>query len=496
MIAEARRGVLLGMTCAVAFLLVVPSPTQAEWDNAVVDTLTDDQVRKETVLQSLALDSSGHVHLVWKRIRGAGGWRIRYSTTAPSGVWSEAQDVSDLAQASYSPALALSPVSGRPSVAFEQGSEIHLAHRSGSVWQDRPVTSNSTWDGSPAIASDGSGRVHLAWITDDPGTGQYKIAYAVGDTASCDIQTLTASELGPYGSGATPHIAVSSEGLAHIVYRGGTYGGYHIHHAWNDSPGGVNWQYETLFSGNGNDFSSALVTEDDGDMHLVMSGNDGWGFPGRVYYLYKEAGQSWQAPELASLSYSAASPSLSVDISGRPHVAWMETSGNFYTGNVFYSSRAAGGGWDVSPVIGGDHFVPSLDVDQAGYGHLACHTGGNSGSYDIYYIRSGEVLTSAPGAPDDLESSSYRLLPNRPNPFSALTTIGYGIRSAGAVTIGVHDLKGRLVRTLVDACGNPGVHEVVWDGRADGGEPVASGVYFVRLRAGGEQRTQKVLLVR
>jgi hypothetical protein len=485
------------VACALVLLLVVPSPTEGEWDNAVVDTLTDDQLRKETVLQSLALDSLGHVHLVWKRIREGGGWRIRYSTTAPSGVWSEAEDVSDPAHASYSPALAVSPVSGHPFVAFEDGSEIHLAHRSGSAWRDRPITSNSTWDGSPTIASDGSGLVHLAWITDDPGSGQYKIGYAFGDTVSCDIQTLTGSELGPYGSGAAPHVAVSSEGLAHIVYRGGTYGGYHIHHAWNDSPGGVNWQYETLFSGNANDFSSALVTEDDGDMHLVMSGNDGWGLPCRVYYLYKEAGQSWQAAELVSLSYSATSPSLSVDISGRPHVAWMEISGNICTGDIFYSSRAAGGGWDVSPVIGGDHFVPSLDVDQAGYGHLACHTGGNTGSYDIYCLRSGEALTSLPGSPDDnLDYSSYQLVPNWPNPFNALTTVGYGIRRAGAVTIRVHDLKGRLVRTLLDAHVNPGEHEVVWDGKADRGEPVASGVYFVRLQAGGEKRMRKVLLAR
>jgi len=42
----------------------------------------------------------------------------------------------------------------------------------------------------------------------------------------------------------------------------------------------------------------------------------------------------------------------------------------------------------------------------------------------------------------------------------------------------------------------PGAHWARWDGRTDGGRPAASGIYFVRLTAGGVERSAKLVLVR
>jgi len=54
-----------------------------------------------------------------------------------------------------------------------------------------------------------------------------------------------------------------------------------------------------------------------------------------------------------------------------------------------------------------------------------------------------------------------------------------GLRSA--------DRRGRLVRTLHDGMAHlpAGPHEFLWDGRDDTGQNVSSGVYFVRMAAGG-----------
>ncbi len=384
---------LLRLSIIFILILLAASPVWAQWSDAVIDTITNTQIRKETELQSLDLDSCDCVHLAWKQKRDGGGWRIFYSTNSPDGVWLLPQEVGDSIQASFSPALAVSPTSNHPFVVFEQNSEIYLAYQSESVWQRQQITSNSQLDCSPTVAVDNLGLIHLAWITDDPGTGEYKIAYALGDSVNWDIQTLVGSDLGPYGTGASPYIDVSPQGVAHIVYRGGTYLDYHIHHAWNDSIGGSDWSYEILTSGNINDFSSALIVEEDGDLHLAVSGNDGWGFPGRVYYFYQPQGQSWESFELTSLSYSAANPSVDIDQYGSPHIIWMETSGNFYTGNIFYSRKEVGDEWQVSFVIGNDYFSPSFKVDRQGFGHVACHTGGNTGIYDIYHIRSAGALT-------------------------------------------------------------------------------------------------------
>ena len=58
------------------------------------------------------------------------------------------------------------------------------------------------------------------------------------------------------------------------------------------------------------------------------------------------------------------------------------------------------------------------------------------------------------------------------------------------------DLGGRLVRTLIAGQQQAGPHSMVWDGRDDGGRPVASGPYFLRLSQGGQKSTQAVVRVR
>lgn len=473
-------------------VLIAASPVWAQWENALIDTITNTQIRKETELQSLDLDSVDYVHLAWRLIRDGGGWRIFYATNSPAGVWLSPQEVGDSTQASFSPGLAVSPISDHPFIIFEQNSEIYLAYQPEAIWQRQQITSNSQLDCSPTIAIDSLGLIHLAWITDDPGSGEYKIAYALGDSVNWNIQTLAGSNLGPYGTGASPNIAVSPQGVAHVVYRGGTYGNYHIHHAWNDSPGGSNWSYEIMMSGNANDFSCALVIETGGDLHLAVSGNDGFGFPGRVYYFYQPEGQGWQPFELASLSYSATVPSIDVDESGSPHIVWMEISGNMYTGNIFYSHKEAGGSWQVSSVIGGDYFFPSFKVDQQGFGHIGCHTGGNTGIYDIYHIRSGESLTSLKEYPYCNKGfSSYYLSQNYPNPFNYYTYITYYIPTTAMVSLKVYNTLGEEVAVLVNKFQPAGNHHAKWDA-----SEIVSGIYFYRLQVDAFTQTRNCLILK
>jgi len=472
-------------------LAVVVGAAWAQWGNPLVDTITATQGREETNLQSLCIDDSDWVHLVWKQ-QQTQGWRIFYCTNSPAGTWSAPEEVGDSTVACYNPGITVSSGSGIPFIAFLQDEEICLAYRTGALWHRNPVTSNTQLDCSATIAVDATGLVHLAWITDDPGSGQYKIAYAMGDTLSCNVQTLVGSDLGPYGTGAAPFIAVTPEGIAHIVYRGGNYGTYHIHHAWNDSLGSANWNYEILYGGNANDFSSAMVIENDGDMHLAVSGNDGWGFPGRVYYFSKPFNQPWQQYELASLTSSAVEPSLSIDSYGAPHIVWMETSGNIYTGNIFYSGKDATGTWQVSFVIGTDHFFPSFQVDQDGYGHFACHTGGNTSDYDIYHVRSSGVLTGLHESGNAVTTRSYCcILGSYPNPVRANATIWYHTAFSGYVTLKVYNSVGEEVSILVNEFMPAGTHKMTWHP-----EQLSVGVHFCRLTIGKSECQAKFLILK
>ena len=92
----------------------------------------------------------------------------------------------------------------------------------------------------------------------------------------------------------------------------------------------------------------------------------------------------------------------------------------------------------------------------------------------------------------------FALSPNYPNPFNQETTVGYRLNLAERVpvSLNVFNLLGQRVRTLVYAVQGSGEYQVVWNGRDDKGGPLASGVYFLRLKVGQDSQTRKVLLTR
>jgi hypothetical protein len=93
-------------------------------------------------------------------------------------------------------------------------------------------------------------------------------------------------------------------------------------------------------------------------------------------------------------------------------------------------------------------------------------------------------------------ASPLVLRQNYPNPFNPYTTITYSLSLGSHVIVRIYDVKGRFVRTLVDGFRAADVHREVWDGRNAHSEPVASGVYFYRLTAGGFTMTKKMVLLK
>lgn len=90
-----------------------------------------------------------------------------------------------------------------------------------------------------------------------------------------------------------------------------------------------------------------------------------------------------------------------------------------------------------------------------------------------------------------------RALTAAPNPFNPETVLSFPLPEAGVVRLAVYNLAVQPVRVL--AAGEPwpaGVHTVTWDGRDTSGRPVASGLYLVRLEAGGSVRVGKIALLR
>jgi len=83
-----------------------------------------------------------------------------------------------------------------------------------------------------------------------------------------------------------------------------------------------------------------------------------------------------------------------------------------------------------------------------------------------------------------------------PNPFNPRTRVQLDLPRAMMVRVTVHDLRGRLVRTLVDGPRPAGPQDVIWDGRDQGGRGVPAGTYLCRLAAAGGDETVKLELVK
>ncbi|NDB78822.1 tandem-95 repeat protein, partial [archaeon] len=80
--------------------------------------------------------------------------------------------------------------------------------------------------------------------------------------------------------------------------------------------------------------------------------------------------------------------------------------------------------------------------------------------------------------PDD-----YMLLQNYPNPFNELTTIRFNNPFPQQISIKVYDLRGALIKELINEEVNAGYNNIVWDGKNSDGESVSSGVYFYQIHA-------------
>jgi hypothetical protein len=135
-----------------------------------------------------------------------------------------------------------------------------------------------------------------------------------------------------------------------------------------------------------------------------------------------------------------------------------------------------------------------------GFGRIRSdHTAGeNDAAHHLYDII--QWLGNNPAPPVGADPVRYvnSLEPNVPNPFNPSTRIRYSIAKPSRVDLRVYDVSGRLVRRLVrpDAIVSAGAYEVSWDGTADNGQRVVSGVYFYRIRAGAFTESRKMVLLK
>jgi M6 family metalloprotease-like protein len=221
------------------------------------------------------------------------------------------------------------------------------------------------------------------------------------------------------------------------------------------------------------------------------------------------------------------------------HDAPSTVSVSLLTGNGNPISATMAGGWPapavslVTPNIGTSGNIVQVQIDGSGFAKVGTVdlvrpaltisstsvewvgkdrilatfnlTGIPNGFYDVVVFNPGNAstmvtdgfqVTGAPTSINDVIPQRFALRANYPNPFNPTTTIRYDVASRSHVRLEVFDVRGAVVRTLVNDVQEPNEYGVQWDGRNDRGNAVSSGVYFYRLTAAGFSDVRKMTLMK
>lgn len=210
----------------------------------------------------------------------------------------------------------------------------------------------------------------------------------------------------------------------------------------------------------------------------------------------------------------ARDPSLTAIVSAglyRPAAGGSENWPAGYDGSVFYGEYYRGflrrltndgGGWVAAAPSPGQPnatdwatgLVASVDFQRAADGSLwwlaqfdSAYDAVSGSVHRIRYTGAGVGVPPATGP---------RTLAAAPNPFAGRVELSFRLPATARVRLTVHDLAGRLVRTLADGTFASGDRRVAWDGLDARGAAVRPGLYLVRLERAGASETLRLARLR
>jgi len=98
------------------------------------------------------------------------------------------------------------------------------------------------------------------------------------------------------------------------------------------------------------------------------------------------------------------------------------------------------------------------------------------------------TVENSPAAP-----VNFRLEQNYPNPFNPITSIQYQVPFKSSASLKIYNVRGELIRTLVETDQDAGVYMIIWDGLDNRGHETSSGMYVYQLISENFQQSHKML---
>lgn len=251
----------------------------------------------------------------------------------------------------------------------------------------------------------------------------------------------------------------------------------HNHAEGNDGGGIFLYYSSSIFTNNtishniAGDFGGAVYSENSNPTFINSilyfnqdsTGNEIWTENSNVTVYYSDVQGGWQGEG-----------NIDVDPMFR----------SYENGDFHLMSSMCGDPYDSPAIDAGDPSIFDIVLD--------CEWGLGTYSSDMGAYGGQGTPTDVDEPAEIIVPNAFRLYQNYPNPFNASTTISYQLPEASLVTLGIFDMLGRRVGTLINNQPySAGEHQIVWDASEH-----SSGMYFYRLEIDGYSSTSKMVLLK
>lgn len=504
-------GILFGVLLVLIFLFSHFDLVFAQWEDAQISRLTENEFSNSLI--RLVMSKNDRLFLLYREYTThvvGGPYKILLMTKEAGQNWSAPELLGDTSchlgeGCTY--VVSMDPRTEIIHLIYYEGNKIYYSNSERENWQKDFLDSGYKY--CVNIAFDSLDNVHLAWakLYSFAGLNYFRIYYATNASGEWVEQAISPDICTYWSEGGCPTIAVKNEGLAHIIYPGPVY----MNHAWNNDLGGTTWTTRFIppppVAHDSYGTSSFSIDRND-QLHMTI--HTYLYEPTRnreLYYPWVED-TGWSEPE--EITNTGSVEHLFVDQQGEVHVVWSRISGDINYRDMYYAHKD-GDEWVSYQIL--DHYeyyanpLFHFGIDSEGKGCAAF-----SGIYyDPVYDPwdSSEIFYFGPPAtlvPDTIVHDQicfFQFSQNYPNPFNNTTLIPFRVNSKRltvnspiTTTLKIYNIKGQVVRMLVDEEKPPGEYQVTWDGKNETGKEVASGVYFCRLKVGDLAQSKKLVLIK
>jgi len=314
-------------------------------------------------------------------------------------------------------------------------------------------------DHPKALALDANGNIYVTgWSVNANNNGDY----ATVKYNPTGIQQWVARYDGPLHNGEQAN-ALTIDGSGHVYVTGYSFGlqGYEDYATIKYNSAGTQ-QWIARYNGPANykDHANGIVVDGFGNLYVTGHSFGLHGYADFVTVKYNNAGiRQWVDRYKGPKGHVDEAVALAVDKTGNLYVAGFSSDwvGNTNYVTIKYPASAA------SSASSSRSLTESEDERQV----------------------------------DSTLPAQFDLAQNYPNPFSQIprfagnpgTTIRFDMPVAGKVNLTIYNLRGELVRTLVDEEMAAGYHHVAFEANH-----LAAGIYFYRMAAGTYAMTRKMIL--